>query len=217
MPKVKNSPIKNSKKTISSKRFSLSRLQVLLILLVVAVLGVLVVYKSDAASSAVHSYNWNTAGIAHTVGNAGVLGSGGTPCSTSGCGAQFWAANSTTTAGGHYMWFGPYYDLPGNNHTLQVCWYYIAGTSKAASIDFNFSYNNGVNVLYDSGSKAIPPNGLLSGLLVQQQFCVNKQLGAGPYPNFEMRVKPLSVGSPSVSGWDNNSFKVLKTTWQFLN
>lgn len=50
MPRAKTSPTKKSKKLISNKRFSLTKLQIAFIALIISIVGLIVVYKSHAAT-----------------------------------------------------------------------------------------------------------------------------------------------------------------------
>jgi len=220
MPKVKSSPNKKSTRTISTKRFSLTKLQIAFGVLILAIVGAVVVYKSEAATAPAVSL-WNTGNSGrgwHDTGNVinGVqtayngqisawMELGGSPCYAS-------------CPNGHFMWYGPYGDVPTGSHTLHACWVYLAGTTKGWYVifDVNAQYPSGTQHLIYNGTDAqtyIPPNGLAGGYLPQSK-CVDIALTPGVhYQKLEVRVKPVSGGN----GLTSNAFMIWKTSWSVTN
>ena len=206
--------------------------QALLFALAFGSIGGAILYKSQAASI-VHTYYWNTGNGGkgwHHTGNHYVMPTPGFIAATEELvDTHVWGVNSTQTNGGA-MWFGPYVDIPGHNHTLKVCWWYYAGTTKDATVLFDVAYRKSdgtLGFIYNvhRNTKTIYHQPLdAAGLYIlsphaNQPFCISRKLdGRNLYNNVEIRTQPIKVGENSYSGKNplNNDFRIWKTTWQLF-
>ncbi len=228
MPKVKNAKAKKSKKLVSSKNFSLSRIQLLLIVLVLSAVGVFVVYKSQAAIDIYQGiYVWNSTNYSgapvatkgkplvihhHAGGTQTRLVSGNPNVNrTMWAGTNGGALDAVDTG---YMWFGPGATVPAGGRNAHICWYFVPPDNKEARVRLDVTYNNGKNVLSSQDVKIFPqgpyqiPGGQKSWQM--QQRCVDKKLpGASVLYGFEVRAKLLSGGSSP-----NDAFRLWRTSWQ---
>lgn len=207
--------MKTRKARIVSKSPLLGWRNAWLFALLFGLIGVLIIWRSFAASSLLHEYQYNSAGIGHNDGGGFAVD---TP-SGKAIGWEVIGGCTGTTLGcinGHYMWYGPYFNLnAGSSHVLQTCWTYIAPTSKNFVVLFDVSYTNasGQHILWSSGNKTILASATLAkDVYLDQKFCNSIPLVAGSYPKLEIRAKAVSGGDSS----PQNGFKLWKTSWQFL-
>lgn len=207
MPKIKTAPKKKSTQTISTKRFKFTKLQVAFGVLILAIVGLVVVYKSRACtpsqcpSTGPWFYFWNTAGTSHQIGGVTTVGVEATAIRPAGT-AQVWEERLgyLNTAPGKYMWYGPYSTVTGN--TLQACWIYLPPVYGSASAELSVVWTDGYGVqrplLPNDAQTSTSYNTYLgvgrAALSANHRYipkskCENYSIGGKTLTNVQVRVK----------------------------